>query len=82
MNLKDKTTDKLRTELKMIKAITAGLVFVLSLLFITCIYGVLTKEDNTTFIALIAVPIALCGMIPLNLSNIKKIKKELELREK
>lgn len=81
MDLKDKTTEKLNGELKGLKMINGALIGVLSLLFIVCVYGLITKEDNSTFMALIVVPLALSAIIPLNYGNMKKIKNELELRK-
>ena len=81
MDLKDKTTEKLNGELKGLKMINGALIGVLSLLFIVCVYGLITKEDSSTFMALIVVPLALSAIIPLNYGNMKKIKKELELRK-
>jgi len=81
MNLKDKTTGKLIGELKGLKLINGALIGVLSFLFIVCVYGLIAKEDNSTFRALIVVPLALCAIIPVNYGNMKKIKKELELRK-
>jgi len=81
MDLKDKTTEKLNGELKGLKMINGALIGVLSLLFIVCVYGLITKEDSSTFMALIVVPLALSVIIPLNYGNMKKIKKELELRK-
>ncbi|MFI1770951.1 hypothetical protein [Thalassobellus citreus] len=81
MALKDKTVEKLQGELKGLKMINGALIGVLIFLFIVCIYGIVTKEDNSTFRALIVVPLALSAIIPLNYGNMKKIKKELELRK-
>ena len=82
MELKEKTTEKLEGELKGLKIVNGALIGVLGLLFLVCIYGLLTKEDNGVFSALIVVPIALSAILPLNLGNIKKIKAELESRVK
>ena len=81
MDLKEKTSEKLIAELKGIKIITGALIGVLGLLFVICLYGLFTKEDNSTFIALIVIPLALSAIIPLNFVNMKKIKKELESRK-
>ena len=81
MELKDKSTEKLIGELKGLKMINGVLIGVLSLLFIVCVFGLITKEDNSTFRALIAVPLALSAIIPLNYGNMKKIKTELDLRK-
>ncbi|WP_109301438.1 hypothetical protein [Aquimarina sp. AU474] len=80
-DLKSKTNERLNSELKGLKVITGALVVVLSLLFAITIYGVLTKEDNTVFIALMAVAISLSAMIPINYAKIKGINKELKLRK-
>ena len=80
MDLKDKTTEQLNGELKGIKMITGALIGVLSVLFIVCVYGLIVKEDNSTFMALIIVPLALSAIIPLNYGNMKKIKNELDSR--
>lgn len=81
MDLKEKTTEQLNNQLKGIKIITGALIGVLGLLFIICIYGLMTKEDNTFFEALIVVPLGLSAIIPLNYGNIKKINKELKSRK-
>lgn len=80
MDIKEKTTVQLKRELKDIPMITGALIGVLGLLFIICVYGLITKEDNSTFMALIIIPFALSAIIPLNYGNMKKIKKELESR--
>ncbi|WP_106143823.1 hypothetical protein [Flagellimonas meridianipacifica] len=81
-SLKDKTTEKLQSELKTIKSITGVLIGVLIVLFSVIIYGLLTKENNSSFIALIAVGISCCGVLPLQFTNMKKIKSELDSRNK
>jgi len=81
MNLKNKTTEKLNSGLIALKVITGILIGVLIALFGISLYGFLKTENNGTFIALMVVAISLSAIIPLNYVNIKKIKKELELRE-
>jgi hypothetical protein len=49
--------------------------------FSVTIYGLIAIEDNTAFIALMAVA-PLSATLPLQFSSIKKIKAELMLREK
>lgn len=80
MDLKTKTTEKLKGELNGLKVITGALIGVLGVLFIFCIYGIMTKDDNAFFISMIVVPIALSAIIPINYGKIKKIKTELESR--
>jgi len=57
-DLKNKTREQLVSELQSIKAITGVLSGVLIVLFAITIYGLLAIEDNTVFIALIAVAIS------------------------
>ncbi|MBA6314247.1 hypothetical protein [Cellulophaga baltica] len=78
MNFAEKTSEKLQGELKVMKVITRALIGVLGALFLFCVYGLLTNEDNTFFISMIVVPIALGAIIPLNYAEMKKIKTQLE----
>lgn len=80
MKLSEKTTAQLHSELKLTKAVTVALVIVLTLLFLVNLYGLLTKEDNSTFITLMIIPFALSPIVFINLSTMKKIKKELTSR--
>ena len=81
MKLNEKTNENLESELKIIKAITGALIGVLIVLFTVNIYGLLTKENNSTFIALIAVGISCSAILPIQFINMKKIKTELESRK-
>ncbi|MBV6645862.1 MAG: hypothetical protein KI790_10455 [Cyclobacteriaceae bacterium] len=80
-DLHNKTTEKLRSELKTTRTVTGALIGVLVVLFTVTIFGLLTKEDNSTFIALMAVGISCSAIIPSQFSNIKKIKTELDTRK-
>ena len=80
-DLKKKSSETLESELKTIKTITGALIGVLTVLFAVTIYGMLTKEDNTTFIALMAVAISCSAILPIQFGSMKKIKAELELRK-
>ncbi|WP_405571444.1 hypothetical protein [Winogradskyella sp. Asnod2-B02-A] len=82
MDLKEKTTKQLNNELKGVKMTTGALIGILSVLFILCVFGLFTKEDNSVFRTLIIVPLALSAIIPMNFSNMKRIKKEIQLRDK
>ncbi|PIB25176.1 hypothetical protein BFP77_14840 [Maribacter sp. 4U21] len=82
MKFKEKTTEKLESELKLLKMSTGILTGILLVLFIICIFGLLTKENNRVFISMIVVPIALSAILPSQFSNMKKIKSELEFRNK
>jgi len=81
VDLRDKTTNKLEEELKGLRTVTGILTGLLLVLFIACIYGLLTKNDSGTFTALIVVPIALSAILPVNYGKIKKIKMELTSRK-
>ena len=81
MKLKEKTSEKLIGELNLIKAITGALIFVMLVLIGVCIYGLLTKENNTVFFALLIIPLALSPIMIMNARNMKKIKAELESRK-
>lgn len=61
---------------------TGALIVILSILFIICVFGIFTKEDNSVFRTLIIIPLALSAIIKMNFSNMKKIKKEIQLRDK
>lgn len=63
MDFQNKTTEKLKGELQGLKVLTGTLIGILLLLLIICIYGLVTKENNSTFMALIVVPIALSVII-------------------
>ena len=82
MDLKEKTTKQLNNELKGVKMTNGALIGILSVLFILCVFGLFTKEDNSVFRTLIIVPLALSAIIPMNFSNMKRIKKEIQLRDK
>ena len=55
MNLAEKTSEKLQGELKVMKVITRALIGVLGALFLFCVYGLLTNEDNTFFISILLI---------------------------
>ncbi len=78
MELKDKTTEKLESEIKKIKTASGSLVGVLLVLFIVCLYGIIRNPGDATFIALLVTGIVLSATIPIN-NN--KIKAELESRQ-
>lgn len=80
-DLKSKATKKLEEELKTINTITGALIGVLTVLLTVSIYGLITKENNTTFIALIVVAISCSAILPSQFSSIKKVKTELRLRK-
>jgi len=80
-DLKNKTTEKLQSTLNMVKAITGVLVVVVSILTAVSIYGLIAKENTSTFIALLAVALSSLSIVLLQFTSIKKIKAELNLRQ-
>ena len=80
-DLKSKTSEKLESDLKITKMLTGVLTASLILLIAVNIYGLIFKDNNVTFIALMVVAISLGTLIPSQLSTIKKIKTELKWRE-
>ena len=79
--MKNKTTEKLIGEMKMLKIISYALIIVITLLLSISIYGLLTKDDTSVYIPLIVVGISCGAMIPIQLININKIKKEIASRK-
>jgi len=79
-HFKDKTTKQLKSNLAVIKAITGSLIFILIILLSVTLYGMATKEDNGTFVALFIVGISCGATLPLQFMLMKKIKFELKSR--
>ena len=80
LNFKNKTTKELADTLKMLKIIAISLLVIITLLLSITVYGMLTKEDNGTFIALFVVGISCAGILPLQFASMKKVKDELKSR--
>jgi phosphatidylserine synthase len=78
--LKMKSTERLKSELSGLKIITGTLVIILTVLFTVNLYGLLSKENNTVFIAGMTVAVSLCAILPSQFMSMKKIKTELKLR--
>ncbi len=78
---KNKTTNELKGSVKALKITTIALTIVVSLLMALTIYGLLTKDDKSTNIALLAVGISCGSMIPIQLISMKKMKAEIATRE-
>jgi hypothetical protein len=79
-DLKKKEIEKLERQFTAIKIITGALIGVLTLLFIVSIYGLIVKENNSIFMALIVVAISLCAVLPLLFVTMKNIKNKLNMR--
>ena len=80
-NLKEKSTKELTDSLKAVKIISTALILVITLLLSFTIYGMLFKDNNSTFIALFAVGISCGAILPLQFMTMKKIKEELNFRK-
>ena len=79
--LKGKSVSELESEIKKLKAISGAVLGISLVLAAITIYGMITKEDNSTDMALLVVAIACSASIPVQLSSIKKIKAELASRK-
>jgi hypothetical protein len=80
-NFENKTTVALKSNFALIKMITIALLFLIVFLLIGSVYGMATKEDNGTYVALFVVGISCSATLPLQFMNMKKIKTELKSRE-
>ena len=80
-DFKNKTTAGLMYSFALIKKITIALLFLIVFLLIGSVYGMATKEDNGTYVALFVVGISCSATLPLQFMNMKKIKTELKLRK-
>ena len=81
LQLKKLTTKQLQSNLKLTKAIILGLILVLSFLFIFSIYDLFSSKNKTNAITYICTAICLGATLPIQLENIKKIKRELNKRK-
>ncbi|MFC5044128.1 hypothetical protein ACFSTE_09455 [Aquimarina hainanensis] len=79
--LQEKSTEKLRSTLKGNKIVVGALVGILTFLLLITIYGLIVKEEKTTFIALLSVVFSCGAILPGQFNTIKKIKEELKTRE-
>jgi hypothetical protein len=80
-DFKNITTVQLVSNLYLIKAITIALICVITVLLSITIYGMATKEENGTFVALFVVGVSCGASLPLQFINMKRIKAELESRK-
>ena len=77
-NLKNKTTERLQSDLKGLKIVTGALAGILIVLFAMTLYNSITKKE---FDPLMIVAISLSAILPLQFSNMKKIGTELKTRK-
>ncbi|MEB3346890.1 redox-active disulfide protein 2 [Aquimarina gracilis] len=80
-DIKSKSSEKLQSELKVIKAITGTLIGTLILLFALVFYGLFATDKKGVFIPLLMVAISCSAILPLQFISMKKIKAELDSRE-
>jgi hypothetical protein len=79
-NLDNKSTEQLQTKLRINEAINITLIIVLSLFMAFTIYGLIAKEDTSTFIALFAIACTSWSFLPLQIEAVREIKTELNSR--
>ena len=77
---RNKTTGQLKASLRAIRMITIALISVITLLLSMAIYGMATKEDTGTSVALFIVGVSCGGILPLQFMLMKRIKSELASR--
>ena len=80
-SLKRKTADRLKSELRGNKIVTATFAVILTVLFIVNIYGLLSTAKNEVFIVGLVVAICLSIIFPLQFRSMRKIKAELKDRQ-
>lgn len=78
-DLKSKTSEELKAELRGIKIVSWALIGVLTPLFIITIYGLIT-DKNAANISLLAVAVSCSAILPMQFISIKQIKSELKSR--
>jgi membrane protein YdbS with pleckstrin-like domain len=78
---KEKSSEQLKSTLNMFKVLVIFLVIVLLFLVGVCVYGLLMKEDKSTFIALIAVASGASITLIAPIVKMKEIKFELRMRK-
>jgi hypothetical protein len=79
-SLKNKTIKQLQSKLNFNKTIAIALIIVIAFLTAISLYGLIAKDNVTTFISLLAVACTSWSFIPLSFNLIKEIKTELKLR--
>ncbi|MBQ0737239.1 hypothetical protein [Aquimarina celericrescens] len=80
-DLKNKTTEQLQANLNLIKGISIVLIIALILLVGITIYGFITKDNKSVFIAPFAVAISCSAILLTQSMTMKKIKAELNSRK-
>ena len=82
MDFSGKSTKELKETLNVLKIVAYSLATFIFLLLSIVTYGLLFKENNKTFLALLVVGLSCSAILPLQFSSLKKIKDEIKNREK
>ena len=80
INPKAKTTKQLKSNLTKFKVLSILIIASSSALLGVCIYGILMKEETSTFMTLMVIAISCGAILPLQRINIKRIRSELKAR--
>lgn len=79
---KNKSAEQLKSSLRALKIVSITLSIVVILLMIVTIFGMLTKDNKAVFISLFVVAMSCGAILPVQFASMKKIKEELQSREK
>lgn len=80
-DLNNKTINQLKAKLRVNKVVSFSFLIILSLFTAFSIFGLVVKEDTSTFIALFAVSCSCWSFLPIPFNSMRKIKSELMLRD-
>ena len=80
-DLKNQTKEQLATSMNMLKGITGALIIMVVILLSISIYGLITKQNNTIFISLIAVGTSCSAILTVQFILMNKIQTELKSRK-
>ena len=78
--LKNQTTEQLTKTLNMLKGITGALIIMVIILLSISIYGLMMEDNNTIFIALIAVGTSCSVILAIQFILMNSIKAEMKSR--
>lgn len=81
--LKNKSIEKLESDLKVLQIIRWFTIGVSGVLFVVSLLGLIFRNTEIgMFLPLIVVALATMSMVPMNIKSIKIIEEEINLREK
>ena len=81
-NLQSKSSKELEGSLRATKVISTALLVVVTLLISITIFGLIFKDNNSTFLPLLVVGLSCSAILPLQFATMKNIKTELKSRKK